>query len=99
VAVLCQKAVGKFRSSTLDQEFMPWPMQGQVLMVLNILICTTRTSHHKGEHVVCGKVVQGYEVVKEIEAVGSSVGEGQMSKAVVIGGCRELPLGECSAAT
>merc|ERR1711861_43566 len=38
-------------------------------------LCTTKTSHLDGKHVVFGKVVQGYEVVKAIEAVGSSGGQ------------------------
>merc|ERR1712122_252404 len=60
-------------------------------------LCTTKTSHLDGKHVVFGKVVQGYEVVKAIEAVGSS--GGQTSKAVVIEDCGELPLGEWPAAS
>merc|ERR1719421_5007 len=55
-------------------------------------LCTTKTSHLDGKHVVFGKVVEGYEVVKAIEAVGSS--GGQTSKAVVIEDCGELPLSE-----
>jgi len=60
-------------------------------------LCTTKTSHLDGKHVVFGKVVQGYEVVKAIEDVGSSAG--QTSKAVVIEDCGELPLGEWPAAS
>jgi len=55
-------------------------------------LCTTKTSHLDGKHVVFGKVVDGYDVVKKIEAVGS--GGGETSKKVVIADCGELPLSE-----
>lgn len=53
-------------------------------------LCTTKTSHLDGKHVVFGKVVEGYEVVQKIEGVGS--GSGTTSKKVVIADCGELPL-------
>merc|ERR1712224_571871 len=55
-------------------------------------ICTAKTSHLDGKHVVFGKVVEGYDVVKAIEAVGS--GEGKTSKKVVIAESGVLPLAE-----
>jgi len=45
-------------------------------------LCTTKTQHLDGKHVVFGRVAQGYEVVEAIEAVGS--GSGTTSKTVVI---------------
>jgi len=53
-------------------------------------LCTTKTSHLDGKHVVFGKVVEGYEVVKQVEGVGS--GGGETSKKVVIADCGELEL-------
>mmetsp|Transcript_101984 Transcript_101984/g.161184 ORF Transcript_101984/g.161184 Transcript_101984/m.161184 type:complete len:257 (-) Transcript_101984:80-850(-) len=55
-------------------------------------LCTTKTSHLDGKHVVFGKVVEGMDVVKAIEAVGS--GGGETSKKVVIAECGELALAE-----
>jgi len=38
-------------------------------------ICTTRTPHLDGRHVVFGTVLEGYDVVKEIESYGSRSGK------------------------
>merc|ERR1711972_1141000 len=48
-------------------------------------ICTGQTPHLDGKHVVFGKVVAGYDVIKQIEAVGSR--SGPTSKPVVIADC------------
>merc|ERR1719326_2671332 len=55
-------------------------------------LCTTKTSHLDGKHVVFGKVVEGMDVVKAVEAVGS--GEGKTSKKVVVADCGELALAD-----
>merc|ERR1712014_184224 len=55
-------------------------------------LCTTKTSHLDGKHVVFGKVVEGMDIVKKVEAVGSSGGE--TSKKVTITECGELGLEE-----
>merc|ERR1719498_260507 len=53
-------------------------------------LCTTKTPHLDGKHVVFGKVIEGMDVVKKMEAVGSQAGS--TSKTVVIADCGQLPL-------
>ncbi|KQJ92978.1 peptidyl-prolyl cis-trans isomerase [Brachypodium distachyon] len=51
-------------------------------------ICTVKTPWLDGKHVVFGQVVDGLDVVKAIEKVGS--GSGKTSKPVVIADCGQL---------
>ena len=51
-------------------------------------ICTEKTSWLDGKHVVFGKVVGGYNVVKEMEKVGSD--SGRTSETVVIEDCGQI---------
>ncbi|XP_021888703.1 peptidyl-prolyl cis-trans isomerase CYP19-3 [Carica papaya] len=51
-------------------------------------ICTEKTSWLDGKHVVFGKVVEGYNVVKEMEKVGSDTG--RTLQPVVIEDCGQL---------
>lgn len=55
-------------------------------------ITTVITSWLDGKHVVFGKVLEGMDVVKAIEAIGS--GSGTPSKEVVIVDSGELPVEE-----
>ncbi|XP_057462930.1 peptidyl-prolyl cis-trans isomerase CYP19-3-like [Actinidia eriantha] len=51
-------------------------------------ICTEKTSWLDGKHVVFGKVVDGYSVVKEMEKVGSN--GGTTSATVMIEDCGQI---------
>lgn len=51
-------------------------------------ICTEKTSWLDGKHVVFGKVVDGYNVVQEMEKVGSD--SGKTSQPVVIEDCGQI---------
>ncbi|KAF4653859.1 hypothetical protein FOL47_010272 [Perkinsus chesapeaki] len=51
-------------------------------------ICTEKTSWLDGKHVVFGKVVDGMDVVRKMEGVGSS--SGATSQPVVIADCGQL---------
>ena len=55
-------------------------------------ICTAKTPHLDGSHVVFGTVVSGWDVVKSIEAVGSRGGSPKCS--VVISDCGVLKEGD-----
>jgi peptidyl-prolyl isomerase F (cyclophilin D) len=52
-------------------------------------LTTVKTPWLDGKHVVFGKVTEGMDVVKAIEALGSS--SGQTRKKVVIADCGQLP--------
>nr|DAZ86626.1 TPA_inf: venom-related protein PPI [Conus judaeus] len=51
-------------------------------------LCTVKTEWLDGKHVVFGKVVEGMDVVKKVEGVGSQ--SGKTSKKVVIDNCGQL---------
>ena len=51
-------------------------------------ICTAPTSWLDGKHVVFGQVIQGLDVIRQAEAVGSS--SGRTSKTVVVADCGQL---------
>jgi peptidyl-prolyl isomerase F (cyclophilin D) len=51
-------------------------------------ICTAATPHLDGRHVVFGKVVEGMDVVRKMEKLGSR--SGRTSASVVVADCGEL---------
>merc|ERR1712048_724526 len=51
-------------------------------------LCTAKTDWLDNKHVVFGEVIEGFDVVKAVEAVGSQ--SGKTSKPVVIADCGQL---------
>ncbi|KAL8482083.1 hypothetical protein ACS0TY_028288 [Phlomoides rotata] len=64
------------------------PQENPEMFGSQFFICTSKTDWLDGKHVVFGQVVEGYDVVKAIEKVGS--GSGRTSKPVVIADCGQL---------
>jgi cyclophilin family peptidyl-prolyl cis-trans isomerase len=62
-----------------------YPMYG---IGSQFFLCTVKTAFLDGKHVVFGEVIDGLDVVKKIEAVGTS--EGDTTQRVVIADCGEL---------
>ena len=52
-------------------------------------LCTVKTNWLDGKHVVFGSVVEGMDVVRRVEAVGSKP-SGKTSKDVAINDCGQL---------
>jgi peptidylprolyl isomerase len=51
-------------------------------------ICTAKTPHLDGKHVVFGQIIKGYDVIKAVEAVGSR--SGKTSSKVTISDCGKV---------
>ena len=51
-------------------------------------ITTVATPHLDGKHVVFGKVVEGMDVIKQVEGFGSR--SGKTSQKITVEGCGEI---------
>lgn len=51
-------------------------------------ICTVKTEWLDGKHVVFGKVVEGMEVIKQVESFGSR--SGKTSQKITVADCGEI---------
>lgn len=83
----------KFR----DENFKMKHTQSGILSMANsgphsngsqFFICTDKTPHLDGKHVVFGKVVSGQDIIKKMEAVGSA--SGKTSKRASIKDCGQI---------
>merc|ERR1712168_884329 len=70
------------------QAFCPWLMLVQIQMGHSFFLTTVKTSWLDGAHVVFGSVIEGMDVVKKIESVGSM--SGSPKKKVKIDDCGQL---------
>lgn len=68
--------------------FYEWINYITVLCFVQFFLCTVVTSWLDGKHVVFGTVSKGMDVVKAVEAVGSS--SGKTSSPVVIADCGQI---------
>ncbi|KAK0581952.1 hypothetical protein LWI29_019907 [Acer saccharum] len=80
-----------------DENFIKKHTEAGILSMANagpgtngsqFFICTAKTEWLDGKHVVFGKVVEGLDIIKNVEKVGSS--SGRTSKPVVIADCGQL---------
>jgi peptidylprolyl isomerase len=60
-------------------------------------ICTVKTPWLDGRHVVFGKVIEGMDVVKAVEAVGSQSGKTSKKVSIADSGELEMPVEEPAA--
>ena len=67
---------------------LPHSNATHLLCHLLVFLCTSKTAWLDGKHVVFGAVVEGMDVVRKIESVGSQ--SGKTSKKVVIADCGQL---------
>ena len=51
-------------------------------------ICTSKTEWLDGKHVVFGKIIEGMNIIKDVEKLGSR--SGRTSKKVIISDCGEI---------
>ena len=68
----------------------PADRRGLTARARRFFLCTVKTSWLDGKHVVFGQVIEGMDVVKAVEAIGSQ--SGTPSKKVVIADSGELPV-------
>ena len=82
----------KFADENSLQHTGPGILDGQrrPAPIPKFFICTVKTPWLDGRHVVFGKVLEGMDVVKAVEAVGSQ--SGKTSKAVEITDSGELEM-------
>ncbi|KAH0669561.1 hypothetical protein KY285_023723 [Solanum tuberosum] len=80
-----------------DENFVKKHIGAEILSMANagprtngsqFFICTTKTEWLDGKHAVFGQVVEGLDVIKKAEAVGSS--SGRCSKPMVVADCGQL---------
>ena len=76
------------KNTMIKLDFFLWPMLEKTQMEVNFSLPLFSSPWLDGKHVVFGEVINGYDIVKKIEALGTQ--SGKPKKKVIIAECGQL---------